>query len=812
MLASINWLKQYVEIPVTPEELADKLTHVGLEVERVIHLGEGLEGVITGKVAQIERHPNSDHLWVCQMDLGQGELVQILTGAQNVHQFDMVPVAVVGSCLPNGMKLKKAKMRGLDSNGMLCSAEELGIDAKLLLPEQRNGIFILPADTPIGVDIKDVLGLNDVVLDIDLTANRGDCFNMLGLAREVSAVLDKPLTLPALTTKDAAGGNAADVASVKIECPDLCPRFSMRMIKNIKVQESPEWMQKLLRAVSIRPINNVVDVTNFVMMEEGQPMHAYDYDTVVNHEWHVRQAKEGETLVTLDGQKRDLTPNMIVIADPEKAVGLGGVMGGLATEVTDKTVNVMLESATFYGPSIRHTSKDLGLRSEASQRFERGVDTILNHDALDRAVHLLEEMGACDAVAGVVEDYPVEQKPVVITANPDALRNRIGTNDISDQEMKDILTTLSFTVDDTDAKCWKVTVPTWRYDCSCDADLSEEVARMHGYDLIPSTLPQLDMARGGQNPVEDVKDEVQTYLAAAGLNEIMSYTFINANNFDKLGLPADDVRRKAIDIMNPISDDFKTMRTTLIPSLLNTAAYNQARQSDRIALFEVGRVFIPKALPLTELPEEKTRLGIVLSGRRNELNWTETKDAADFYDLKGILEGVLDVLQAKGVEYKACQEPFMHPGKSALIVHNGEVAGVMGALHPTVQERFGLNAETYVLEMDLHSFVADAEKIPQFVHIPQFPSTSRDLAVVVPKNVSAVDLMEEIRSEAGPLLKEVSLFDVYTGIQVKPGCKSVAFNLVFQDLTRTLQDSDIDPIIKHITEHVNEAFEAKLRE
>ncbi len=812
MLASINWLKQYVDIPVTPEVLADKLTRVGLEVEQVLHLGEGLEGVITGKVASIERHPDSDHLWVCQMDLGKGELTQILTGAQNVHKDDMVPVAVVGSHLPSGMTLKAAKMRGLDSNGMLCSAEELGIDSKLLLPEQRDGIFILPADTPIGVDVKDLLGLNDVVLDIDLTANRSDCFNMLGLARETAAVLNQELRLPALDTKDAAGGSVADNAKVEIQCKDLCTRFAMRMVKNIKVTESPEWMQKLLRAVNIRPINNVVDVTNYVMMELGQPMHAYDYDTVKDHTWIVRRANEGETLVTLDGQKRDLTPNMIVIADPDKAIGLGGVMGGLATEVTGKTVNVMLEAATFYGPSIRHTSKDLGLRSEASQRFERGVDTIRDHDALNRAVHLLEEMGACEAVSGVVEDYPVPQEPVQIKAVPEALRRRIGTEEITDQQMKDILEGLNFTVAEQADGSWLVTVPTWRNDCTCDADLSEEVARMYGYDKIPSTLPQLDMARGGQAPIEDVKDKVRDTLTGMGLDEVMTYTFINYGDFDKLGLPAEDSRRQAIQVINPISDDFKTMRTTLVPSLLNTAAYNQARQTERIALFELGRVFLPKALPLTEQPTEKTRLCIVLSGKRNELNWTESKDAVDFFDLKGALEQVLEVLQATGVTYAAPKEVFLHPGKSCTVLHNGKEVGFMGALHPQVQDRFSLSAETYVLEVDLSSFVDDAEKVPQFTHIPQFPSTSRDIAVVVPVNVSAVDLMAEIRTQAGPLLKDVRLFDVYAGKQVKEGCKSVAFSLTFQDLNRTLKDKEVNDIIAQVVKKVQEKFEAELRD
>ncbi|MCH3950729.1 MAG: phenylalanine--tRNA ligase subunit beta [Acidaminococcus sp.] len=811
MLASINWLKKYVDIDVTPEELADKLTHVGLEVERVIHLGEGLEGVITGKVQTIERHPNSDHLWICQMDLGNGELTQILTGAQNVHQYDMVPVAVVGSHLPNGMKLKTAKLRGLDSFGMLCSAGELGIDSKLLLPEQRDGIFILPPDTPIGVDVRSFLGLDDVVLDIDLTTNRGDCFNMLGLAREVGVVLNKPVTLPEMAPEEGEGTPVENLAKVSIEADDLCSRFSLRMVKNLKIQPSPEWMQKLLRAVNIRPINNVVDVTNYVMMELGQPMHAYDYDKVTNHHWVVRRANEGEVLKTLDSQDRNLTEEMIVIGDDEKGIGLGGIMGGFETEVTDATKTVMLESATFDGPTIRRTSKALGLRSEASQRFERGVDTIRQKDALDRAVYLIVQMGAGEAVPGVTEAYPHPQKPVVIDAVPEKLDQRIGC-DIPVPEMKKILEDLYFTVEEKADGSWSVTVPTWRKDCDCSADLSEEIARIYGYDKIPSKTPQLDMARGGQSGIEDLKDTVRDTLVGEGLDEVMTYTFVNQQVFDNMALPAADPRRKAIQIINPISEDFRTMRTTIVPSLLNTVAYNLARQQERVAIFEVGRVFIAKDLPLTEFPEEREVLGIALSGKRHCMSWNESKDTVDFYDVKGYFESVMDKLQVTDIDYKPCTEPFMHPGKSCVILYKGEKVGFMGAIHPTSQERFGLSQETYVLELSLKPFVEAAEKVPQFVHIPQFPSVSRDIAVVVNKDVPAAALEEDIRTQCGTLLKEVRLFDVYTGLQVKPGCKSVAFNLTFQDLKRTLQDKEVDDIIKQVVEHVQERFGGSLRD
>ncbi|MCQ2363635.1 MAG: phenylalanine--tRNA ligase subunit beta, partial [Acidaminococcaceae bacterium] len=429
MLASLEWLKQYVDIDIPTDELVDKITRAGLEVETVTNLGAGISGVLTGRVTEIYRHPDSDHLWVCMMDYGQG-IVQILTGAQNVHQNDIVPVATVGAVLPpsghnpEGLKLKKAKMRGLDSFGMLCSADELGIDAKLLLPEERNGIYILPPDTPIGLEEREVLGLNDTVIDIDLTSNRADCFSIIGLAREIACITGGKLKMPEMQVAEKAGGNLQELAKIKIEARDLCPRFAVRMLKNIKIGPSPDWMKKRLRACGMRPISNVVDVTNYVMLELGQPMHAYDYDKVEGHTLIVRRGAEGEKLVTLDEKERDLTNDMITIGDAKRAVGLGGVMGGLDTEVTDKTANVLLEAASFNGASIRRTSRSLGLRSEASGRFERGVDTVLPHNALNRAAYLLEQMGACETVQGIVEDYPDAVDAKVITVTPAEISGR----------------------------------------------------------------------------------------------------------------------------------------------------------------------------------------------------------------------------------------------------------------------------------------------------------------------------------------------------------------------------------------------------
>ena len=594
MLASLEWLKQYVDIDIPTDELVDKITRAGLEVETVTNLGAGVSGVLTGKVTEIYRHPNSDHLWVCMMDYGQG-IVQILTGAQNVHQNDIVPVATVGAVLPpsghnpEGLKLKKAKMRGMDSFGMLCSADELGIDAKLLLPEERNGIYILPPDTPIGLDVREVLGLNDTVIDIDLTSNRADCFSIIGLAREIACITGGKLKMPEMQVAEKAGGNLQELAKIKIEARDLCPRFAVRMLKNIKIGPSPDWMKKRLRACGMRPISNVVDVTNYVMLELGQPMHAYDYDKVEGHTLVVSRGGEGEKLVTLDEKERVLTNDMITIGDTKRAVGLGGVMGGLDTEVTDKTVNVLLEAASFNGASIRRTSRSLGLRSEASGRFERGVDTVLVHNALNRAAYLLEQMGACETVQGIVEDYPDAVDTKVITVTPAEISGRIGM-EISGEEMVKILRALQFQVEEK-GKALVITVPSWRGDVAEAADISEEIARIHGLDHIESHYPALSMAEGKQSVLEDVRDKIQDYMVAAGLDEVMTYSFVNENIFDKLQLAKDDVRRKTIALMNPITDDFKVMRTMLFPSLLNSASYNLARQADNTVKKEKGNFF-----------------------------------------------------------------------------------------------------------------------------------------------------------------------------------------------------------------------------
>lgn len=815
MLASLEWLKQYVDINIPTDVLVDKITRAGLEVETVTDLGAGVSGVLTGKVMEIYRHPNSDHLWVCMIDYGEGN-VQILTGAQNVQLHDMVPVATVGATLPpstrnpEGMKLKKSKLRGMDSFGMLCSADELGIDSKLLLPEERNGIFILPPDTPIGVDVRKVLGLDDTVIDIDLTSNRADCFSILGLAREIAAITGCPLRLPDMQVQEAAGGNVKDLAQIRIEAPELCPRFAVRMLKNIKMGPSPDWMKKRLRACGVRPISNVVDVTNYVMLELGQPMHAYDYDKVQGHTLVVRRGGQDEKLTTLDGKERLLNDSMITIGDTERAVGLGGVMGGLDTEVTEKTVNVLLEAAGFNGPSIRRTSRALGLRSEASGRFERGVDVLAVHNALNRAANLLEQMGACETVCGITESYPEPVQPVVIRTTAAAISGRIGIA-IAKEEMLQILTGLEFKVAE-EGETLVITVPSWRGDVTEAADISEEIARIHGLDYIESHYPVLGLAQGRQSVPDDVKDSIQDILVGAGLNEVMTYTFINENMFDKLALPEDDARRRVIRVLNPITDDFQVMRTTMVPSLLNTAGYNAARQQERIAIFEVGKTFTAKELPLQDFPVETLKLCVVLSGGCNSLNWCVAKNQYDFFDMKGIVEGLFAKLGVTGAKFVPYTDTYLHPGKSCGIEVEGKLIGYFGELHPTVQDAFTLTCATYVLEMDVEPLIKYAVSVPKFTHLAKFPGMQRDIAVLVPATVSEAELEAVIRQHGGPLLQGVQVFDVFTSDKIGKDKKSLAFKLYYQAPDRTLTDGEVDESVKGIMAKVAEQYEGKLRE
>ena len=810
MQVSIKWLKDYIDFTETPEQLADKLTMAGIPVENVVDPGEGLEKVVTGRIEKLEPHQNSDHLQICTMNVGLAENIIIVTGAQNVAEGQVVPVAMVGAHLPNGMKISKGKLRGVASNGMLCSAQGLKLDLEKLPEEQKTGIFILPSDTPVGIPAKDVLGLNDVVLEFELTANRADCFSVFGLVREIAAITGNKPHFPEIKVNEDDNTKLNDIFSVEIADPDLCSRFSTRMLKNVKIGPSPEWMQQRLEGVGIRSINNVVDVTNFVMIELGHPMHAYDYDKITGKKLIARRAIEGEELHTLDDTSRKAKGEMLVIADSEKAAGLAGIMGGFETEITDTTTTVVLESADFYGPCIRRTARACGLSSEASGRFERGVDSETTIKALDRAAQLLQEMGACTVCEGIVDVYPNPKQANYVTFTPEQINNHLGTN-IAKDVMLNIITSVGFDVTKDENDEITVKVPSWRNDVTCMADISEEIARLHGFDKIKSTLPNGVSMQGTQSAKQTFIDKVKASLSSQGLYETISFALTNEETFNKLNIPQDSLLRKAVPIMNPLSDEYPLVRTTLLSSIFDNLARNLARKNDDVALFEVGSVFFPKALPVTELPDEVVKIAGAITGRRNAQGWNQTNDMVDFYDAKGIIEELLANLRVTRYTVEAGTHYAMHPGKTALFKKGRDVIATVGEVHPAVLSAYGITKPVYIFELDATTVMKYMAKDLKYKALPKYPATSRDLAMLVDVDVNAADIEKAMTKAAGQNLTQITLFDVYTGKQVEEGKKSLAFSLTFQSNDKTLTDAEIDPAIEKIVAKLQKDFNANLR-
>lgn len=810
MQVSIKWLKDYIDFTETPEQLADKLTMAGIPVENVVDPGEGLEKVVTGRIEKLEPHQNSDHLQICTMNVGLAENIIIVTGAQNVAEGQVVPVAMVGAHLPNGMKISKGKLRGVASSGMLCSAQELKLDLEKLPEEQKTGIFILPSDTPVGIPAKDVLGLNDVVLEFELTANRADCFSVFGLVREIAAITGNKPHFPEIKVNEDDNTKLNDIFSVEIADPDLCSRFSTRMLKNVKIGPSPEWMQQRLEGAGIRSINNVVDVTNFVMIELGHPMHAYDYDKITGKKLIARRAIEGEELHTLDDTSRKAKGEMLVIADSEKAAGLAGIMGGFETEITDTTTTVVLESADFYGPCIRRTARACGLSSEASGRFERGVDSETTIKALDRAAQLLQEMGACTVCEGIVDVYPNPKQANYVTFTPEQINNHLGTN-IAKDVMLNIITSVGFDVTKDENDEITVKVPSWRNDVTCMADISEEIARLHGFDKIKSTLPNGVSMQGTQSAKQTFIDKVKTSLSSQGLYETISFALTNEETFNKLNIPQDSPLRKAVPIMNPLSDEYPLVRTTLLSSIFDNLARNLARKNDDVALFEVGSVFFPKALPVTELPDEVVKIAGAITGRRNAQGWNQTNDMVDFYDAKGIIEELLANLRVTRYTVEAGTHYAMHPGKTALFKKGRDVIATVGEVHPAVLSAYGITKPVYIFELDATTVMKYMAKDLKYKALPKYPATSRDLAMLVDVDVNAADIEKAMTKAAGQNLTQITLFDVYTGKQVEEGKKSLAFSLTFQSNDKTLTDAEIDPAIEKIVAKLQKDFNANLR-
>ncbi|WP_333594008.1 phenylalanine--tRNA ligase subunit beta [Anaerospora hongkongensis] len=809
MHASIKWLNDYVSITEAPEILADQLTMAGIPVASVDSLGQNIQNVVTGKVIEVNPHPAADRLSVCKINIGENK-VTIVTGATNVRAGQIVPVALEGARLPSGKAIEAAELRGVMSQGMLCSAEELNLDAKIIAPELREGIYILPAETAVGIDIQTALGLDDTVLEFELTPNRADCFSVIGLAREVAVLTNTTVKKPMLALQEQGESKASALATVTITEPALCSRFAARILQNVKVAPSPVWMQHRLQAAGMRPINNIVDVTNFVMLEMGQPMHAYDYSLLARHSITVRKANPGEKLTTLDGVKRELHPETLVIADAVQAVGIAGVMGGLATEVTAATQTVLLEAAAFQGASVRRSSRALGLRSEASGRFERGVDTANITRALDRAAKLLEDMGACKVCPGIIDNYPGITLPRQVVFTAKQINAFLGT-EIPQATMVDILRRLEFELD-VQGERITVTVPTWRSDVTGPADISEEVARIYGYNKVPTTTPLGRMTRGSQSYTQSIADRLKSSLAGIGFTETISFSFMHPNTLAKLNYTGDSHLYQGIEIRNPITDEFPWLRTTLLGGIMDVLVRNLSRKNEDLKIFELGAVYQPEQLPLQDLPNEPLMLCGALCGRRTEVAWNQPQQAVDFYDAKGAVEELLANLGITQYTVKAGEHPSLHPGKTAIFTIGDETVATVGELHPKVQAAFGINRKVYVFEIPVKAVVNQTRLIGKYEQLPKFPAIARDLALVLPVSVPASQVTDVIVENGGSLLADVKLFDVYTGEQVPDGYRSLAYSLVFRAVDRTLTDVEVETHHKNILVHLEKTLSAKLRD
>jgi phenylalanyl-tRNA synthetase beta chain len=801
---SLNWLKDFVDVDVSPIELAERLTLAGLAVEGIESPGEGITKVFTGRILKIERHPNADRLLVCEISFGESEPLKIVTGAPNVQEGQIVPVALEGATLAGGLVIKRAKLRGVESRGMLCSGQELGLDTKSLPPEQAHGVMILPADTPAGLDIKPLLGLDDTILELELTPNRGDCLSMLGVAREAASILKLPLKYTPPDVEESLPP-CRERVKVEIEEPHLCRRYAARLLTGVKVGPSPLWIQKRLRAAGVRPISNVVDVTNYVMMEFGQPLHAFDYDTLLESRIVVRRAAENEILVSLDGVNRKLTPDMLIIADARNPVAIAGVMGGLETEVTDKTTNVLLESAYFNPASIRRTSKMLGLRSDASARFEGGIDPAGCRRSADRAAQLLQQISGVQVSEGAVDNYPSPAEQKMICLRPERTSFLLGA-ELPRGEIADILTRLQFDVKNSGSELF-VGVPSWRGDVSMETDLVEEVARLHGYNRIPGTLPNAVTTLGKRTPNQLFRESVKDILAGYGLNEAITYSFFNPEWADLYKLPPESALRRTVKIQNPLSEEQSVMRTWITPGLVDALKRNYNRQVRSGAVFELGSVF----LPASRLPEERTALAAAAMGEALG-GWNRKVLPLDYYFLKGVLETLFQQIGLTGYFFEAeYSNPSFHPGRTARVFAGEQELGILGELHPEVLERLDFPMRVVAFELDPDKLANLAAAARKYQPLPRFPSVERDIAVLAPKEVSAERIGEAIGRSGGKTLTSVLLFDVYEGGQIQTGYRSLAFSLKFQTEDRTLTDEEVTKCMDSVSGELDRKYGARLR-
>jgi phenylalanyl-tRNA synthetase beta chain len=806
MKVSFNWLKEYVNLEgITPEDLADKLTRSGIEVEGIEYRNKGVSSIVVGFVAEREKHPDADKLNVCQVEVGQPERLQIVCGAPNVAAGQKIVVSVVGAHLPGGVKIKKAKLRGVESQGMICSARELGMNDKLLPKDKQEGILVLSPEAEVGQDALAYLGLDDAVLELSLTPNRSDCLSMLGVAYEVAAILNREVLLPAAIAPEGTGEIAGKV-DITIDAPEHCTEYAARLISNIKIGPSPQWMQNRLMSAGIRPISNLVDITNYCMLEYGQPLHAFDFSQVHNGKIVVRLANDGELFTTLDNVERQLDSEMLLITDGTKPIAIAGVMGGANSEVTDQTTTILLESAHFAGPSVRKTAKKLGLRSEASLRFEKEVDPEAVLPALDRAASLMVELAGGTIAQGIVDQKVADQSRKQVPLRLERLNDVLGTA-ITLEQVEEIITKLNFSFEK-EGTTFVVEVPTRRQDITREVDLIEEVARLHGYEHIPTTLPEGMTTRGRRTPFQEWQRDLRNALTSAGLYEISTYSFSNEEIMYDLASPFQETR--AIPLSMPMSEEYSHLRVNLLPHLLKTAAYNRNRQTHDVAVFEIGRVFLSAEEQLTLLPDEKLCLAGLLTGSWVSGHWLKQDEKVDFYSVKGIVDLILEISGVKA-EYVAKENlKGMHPGRTAEILVAGESIGFLGQVHPKLQQKYDI-VETFVFNLDLEALFAKSNTTSEYQVLPKFPASTRDLSIVVDENVPASEIERNIVETAGPILESVALFDVFTGEKIGKGKRSLAFSLVYRNLETTLTDQEVNEIHDRVVQVLAEKYQAELR-
>ncbi len=793
MKLSREWLGDYTQLAVSDKEYADAMTMSGSKVEGVEITGAGIRRVVAGRVTFMKPHPDSDHLWVCKIDAGQARELTIVTGAQNVSVDDMVPVALDGATLPDGKEIRTGQLRGVTSEGMLCSLGELGLDTHDYPYAIEDGIFILHEPCDPGDDILKVLGLGDSVVEFEITNNRADCLSVIGLARESAATFGTELTIPEPQV-EGSGDDIKNYLSIRIDEPTLCPRYTARMVKNIRIEPSPAWLRRRLRACGIRPINNIVDITNYVMQEYGQPMHAFDYSCVGGSKIVVRRARAGEELITLDGNNRHLTPNMLVIADEDKPIGVAGVMGGGNSEIVEDTKTIVFESANFNGPSVRKTSIALGMRTDASSKFEKGLDPEGTIAAVQRACELVEMLGAGDVIDGMIDVVAEPSKVVTLPLEPERINRLLGT-ELSKDYMIGVLEKLGFTVEND-----LITAPSWRSDIEHFADIAEEVARFYGYDIIEPSMFAGTAVMGGYSPKQVFERKLTARCRALGFDEILTYSFGSATAWDKIRLAPDSELRQAFVIQNPLGEDSSVMRTTALPSMLTTLATNMNHRNLSARLYELATVY-PKSRVEGRLADEHAWLCLGMYG-----------EGCDFYTLKGCVESVLDALRVENVSWTAVSDnPSYHPGRCAQLRSEGEIIGVAGQIHPLVCEAYGLSGEVFCAELDSRKLRAVQAPEHSFKALPRFPALTRDIALVCRDEITVADLAATIRSAGGQYLESCRLFDIYKGEHIAAGFKSVAFSLTLRAADQTLTDEHADETVRAVLDALKIRHEAVMR-